>query len=127
MRHAAIGAVGSIEHECRRASPLEACGALPTGGPPMPRTALNFIAPVVRQCIDECVRCHEVCLSTIPYCLEQGGEHAEEGHVVLLRDCAEICPTHIDFMLRGSDEQERISVACAAICRHCAADCDRLS
>jgi len=93
----------------------------------MPRTALNFIAPVVRQCIDECVRCHEVCLSTIPYCLEQAGEHAEEAHIVLLQDCAEICRTHIDFMLRGSDEQERISVACAAICRHCAADCDRLS
>jgi len=93
----------------------------------MPRTALNFIAPVVRQCIDECVRCHEVCLSTIPYCLEQGGEHAEEAHIVLLQDCAEICRTNVDFMLRGSDEQERISVACAAICRHCADDCDRLS
>jgi len=93
----------------------------------MPRTALNFIAPVVRQCIDECVRCHEVCLSTIPYCLEQGDEHAEEAHIVLLQDCAEICRTHVDFMLRGSDEQERISVACAAICRHCADDCDRLS
>ena len=93
----------------------------------MPRTALNFIAPVVRQCIDECVRCHEVCLSTIPYCLEQGGEHAEEAHIVLLQDCAEICRTNVDFMLRGSDEQERISAACAAICRHCADDCDRLS
>ena len=93
----------------------------------MSRTALNFIAPVVRQCIDECVRCHEVCLSTIPYCLEQAGEHAEEAHIVLLQDCAEICRTNVDFMLRGSDEQERISAACAAICRHCADDCDRLS
>ena len=40
----------------------------------MPRTAMNLIDPAVRHCIDECVRCHEVCLSTIPYCLEQGGE-----------------------------------------------------
>ena len=120
-------AVGSVEHERRRVAPREPRGALLTGGPHMPRTALNFIAPVVRQCIDECVRCHEVCLSTIPYCLEQGDEHAEEAHIVLLQDCAEICRTHVDFMLRGSDEQERISVACAAICRHCADDCDRLS
>ena len=120
-------AVGSVEHERRRTAPRGACGTLLTGGPHMPRTALNFIAPVVRQCIDECVRCHEVCLSTIPYCLEQGGEHAEEAHIVLLQDCAEICRTNVDFMLRGSDEQERISVACAAICRHCADDCDRLS
>jgi hypothetical protein len=91
----------------------------------MPRTALNFIAPVVRQCIDECVRCHEVCLSTIPYCLEQGGEHATESHIVLLQDCAAICQTSTDFMLRGSDEQERICAACAAICRRCANECDR--
>ena len=74
----------------------------------MQRTALNFIAPVVRQCIDECVRCNEVCLSTIPYCLEQGGHHAEESHIVLLQDCATICRTNADFMLRGSDEHERI-------------------
>ena len=120
-------AVGSIEHERRRAAPPQPRGALLTGEPHMPRTALNFIAPVVRQCIDECVRCHEVCLSTIPYCLEQADEHAEEAHIVLLQDCAEICRTNVDFMLRGSDEQERISVACAAFCRHCADDCDRLS
>jgi hypothetical protein len=91
----------------------------------MPRTALNFIAPVVRQCIDECVRCHEVCLSTIPYCLEQGGEHACESHIVLLQDCAAICQTSTDFMLRGSDQHERICAACAAICRRCADECDR--
>ena len=90
----------------------------------MPRTALNFIAPVIRQCIDECVRCNEVCLSTIPYCLEQGGQHAEEAHIVLLQDCATICRTNADFMLRGSDEHERICEATAAICRRCANECD---
>ena len=93
----------------------------------MPRTALNFIAPVVRSCIDECVRCNEVCLSTIPYCLEQGGHHAEESHIVLLQDCATICRTNADFMLRGSDEHERVCAVTAAICRRCAEDCDRLS
>ena len=91
----------------------------------MPRTALNFIAPVVRQCIDECVRCNEVCLSTIPYCLEQGGHHAAEAHIVLLQDCATICRTSADFMLRGSDEHPRICAACAAICRRCADECDQ--
>jgi hypothetical protein len=120
-------AIGSIEHERRRGASRWLRDGLLTGGPHMPRTALNFIAPVVRQCIDECVRCHEVCLSTIPYCLEQGSEHAEEAHIVLLQDCAEICRTNADFMLRGSDEHERVCAACAAICRHCADDCDRLS
>jgi hypothetical protein len=93
----------------------------------MPRTALNVIAPIVRHCIDACVECHEVCLSTIPYCLEQGDYHAAESHIVLLQDCANICQTSADFMLRGSDEHERICAAAAAICRRCADDCDRFS
>jgi hypothetical protein len=91
----------------------------------MPRTAMNLIDPAVRRCIDECVRCHEVCLSTLPYCLEQGGMHAEESHVTLLLDCANICQTSADFMLRGSDEHSRICAACAAICQRCADDCDQ--
>ena len=91
----------------------------------MARTAMNLIDPGVRHCIDECVHCHEICLSTIPYCLEQGGHHAEEAHVTLLLDCANICQTAADFMLRGSDEHARICAACAAICQRCAEDCDQ--
>ena len=92
----------------------------------MPRTALNFIAPVIRQCIDECVRCNEVCLSTIPYCLEQGGQHAEEPHLVLLQDCATICRTNADFMLRGSELHEQTCAVCAEVCLRCAEECDRI-
>ena len=92
-----------------------------------PRTAMNLIDPAVRRCIDECVRCHEVCLSTLPYCLEQGGRHASEAHVVRLLDCANICQTSADFMLRGSDEHARVCAACAAICQRCAEDCDQFT
>lgn len=91
----------------------------------MPRTAMNLIDPAVRDCIDECVRCHEVCLSTVPYCLELGGRHAGEAHVTLLLDCASICRTSADFMLRGSDEHGRVCAACAAICQRCAEVCDQ--
>lgn len=91
------------------------------------RSAMNVIDPAVRRCIDECVRCHEVCLSTVPYCLEQGGRHADETHVTLLLDCANVCATSADFMLRGSDEHGRICAACAAICHRCAEACDEFS
>ena len=91
----------------------------------MPRTAMNLIDPAVRHCIDECVRCHEVCLSTIPYCLEQGGEHASEANVTLLQDCATVCRTSADFMLRGSDEYGRMCAVAAAIAQRCAEDCDQ--
>ena len=93
----------------------------------MTRTAMNLIDPAVRRCIDECVRCHEVCLSTIPYCLEQGAQHAEEAHITLLQDCGAICQTTADFMLRGSDEHARICAACAAVCQRCAEDCDQFT
>lgn len=93
----------------------------------MPRTAMNLIDPAVRSCIDGCVRCYEVCLSTVPYCLEQGGRHAKEAHITLLLDCAKICQTAVDFMLRGSDEHGRISAACAALCQRCAEDCDQFA
>jgi hypothetical protein len=88
---------------------------------------MNLIDPEVRRCIDECTRCHEVCLSTIPYCLEQGGQHAAEEHITLLLDCANICQTSADFMLRGSDEHARICAVCAALCSRCAEDCDQFA
>jgi hypothetical protein len=88
---------------------------------------MNVIDPAVRRCIDDCVRCHEVCLSTIPYCLEMGGRHAEEAHITLLLDCANIAQTSADFMLRGSDEHARVCDACSVICRRCADDCDNFA
>jgi hypothetical protein len=88
---------------------------------------MNLIDPEVRRCIDECLRCHEVCLSTIAYCLKHGEEHAAEAHITLLLDCANVCQTSADFMLRGSDEHARICAVCAALSSRCAEDCDRFT
>jgi hypothetical protein len=85
---------------------------------------MNLIDPGVRHCIDDCVRCHEVCLSTVAYCLDQGGRPSEKAHVTLLLDCADICVTSADFMLRGSDEHVRICAACASLCHRCAEVCE---
>ncbi len=93
----------------------------------MPRTAMNLIAPALRHCIDACVRCHEVCLSTLPYCLGQGGHHTSLAHITILYDCATICQMTADFMLRASDEHARICALCAVLCERCAEDCERFS
>jgi hypothetical protein len=77
----------------------------------------------LHQCIEECVDCHSICLNTTTYCLEQGGRHAEGGHMRLLIDCAEICQTSANFMLRGSPLHARTSAVCAEICARCAEDC----
>ena len=79
-----------------------------------------------RQCIQECTNCHQVCLQTIQHCLQMGGKHAEQAHVRLLADCAQICGVSADFMLRGSDLHSNTCEVCATVCHRCGEDCDRI-
>lgn len=77
-------------------------------------------------CIESCNACHRVCLETIAWCLEQGGEHAGAAHITLLQDCAEICVVSADFMIRGSDLHGRVCAVCAEVCERCAQACEGL-
>jgi hypothetical protein len=56
-----------------------------------------------------------------------GGKHAEAGHIRLMLDCAEICQTSANFMLRRSEVHGRTCGVCAEVCRRCAEDCERFS
>lgn len=82
------------------------------------------VDPEMQACIDACTRCHQVCLDTIQYCLSMGGDHADPAHIALLQDCAQICATSADFMLRGSDFHPSTCSVCADVCEACADDCD---
>ena len=86
---------------------------------------MPHVSPEMRQCIQECQNCHSICLETVPHCLEKGGPHAEAAHIRLLLDCAQICQTSADYMLRGSDLHVRTCAVCAEVCERCAADCER--
>lgn len=79
----------------------------------------------LHHCIEECSTCHSTCLNTLTYCLERGGHHAAAAHVRLLIDCAEICQTSANFMMRGSMLHAEICAVCAEICSQCADDCVR--
>ncbi len=81
----------------------------------------------MKQCIQNCLDCHSICLNTVTYCLQQGGMHSELPHIRLMLDCAEICQTSANFMLRGSEMHIRTCAICAEICFKCAEDCDRMS
>jgi hypothetical protein len=85
------------------------------------------ISADMRECIDNCTNCHNICLETIVHCLQMGGKHAETAHVRLLMDCAEICATSANFMLRGSDLHSRTCAVCAEVCKRCADDCEQLA
>lgn len=79
----------------------------------------------MRECIDQCQRCQEICLQLISHCLELGGRHSEPSHISMLIACAEICHTSARFMLLGSKHHVRTCEACAEVCEACAEDCER--
>lgn len=81
----------------------------------------------MRDCIQECHRCHDICMETTAHCLEMGGEHAEPGHIQVMLDCAELCQTSANFMLRMSDMHGDVCDLCAEACDRCAEDCERFT
>lgn len=80
----------------------------------------------MQECIQACQQCHSICLTTVQHCLQMGGRHAAPQHITLLLDCAQICQTSADFMLRGSELHGRTCGVCAEVCERCAQDCERL-
>ena len=94
---------------------------------PMQKGDMKMSDRDMKACIDECEKCHRICVETAQYCLDKGGRHAAAEHVRLLMDCAEICQTSANFMLRGSAVHKPICGACAEVCKRCAESCDGLS
>ena len=80
----------------------------------------------MQECLDNCRECHSICTETAQHCLQMGGTHAEAAHVRLLLDCAQICQTSADFMLRGSSYHTRTCGICADICSACAESCEQI-
>ena len=80
----------------------------------------------MQRCIEECTSCHQICIQTVSHCLQMGGKHAEARHIGLLLDCAQICQTSADYMLRGSQFHTRTCAVCAEVCEACAQDCERV-
>ena len=79
----------------------------------------------MKECIENCQTCHRVCLEMLAtHCLEVGGKHVESKHFKLMLDCAQICQTSADFMLRDSELHAHICAVCAKICEACAASCE---
>lgn len=86
----------------------------------------HHIDASMRACIDECQTCHALCLECASHCLSLGGKLAGYEHQTLLQDCADICRTAADFMLRGSALHRETCRACAEVCDRCAASCESM-
>lgn len=81
----------------------------------------------MKECIHNCLDCHSICLNTVNHCLKMGGEHASPHHIGIMLDCAEICQTSANFMLRDSSMHGRVCGVCAEACERCAEECERLA
>jgi Domain of Unknown Function (DUF326) len=79
----------------------------------------------VRECIKDSLDCYQNCTETIIKCLSMGGKHTKYKHLNLLMDCAKICSTNAEFMLRNSTYYPQICGITADICDECADSCDR--
>jgi hypothetical protein len=81
----------------------------------------------MEQAIENCTNCHRVCLEIAArHFRGEDAPRLEETLIRLLLDCADICRTSADFMIRGSDMHGHVCRACAAVCFRCADECDRL-
>lgn len=79
----------------------------------------------VQECLKDSLDCYRSCSETIIRCLIMGGKHAEYEHINLLMDCAKMCNTNADFMLRNSTYYPQTCGITADICDECADTCDR--
>jgi hypothetical protein len=94
--------------------------------PIMPDANGQELSTEMLDCIRMCSDCHRACTETLVYCMHQGGRHTEPNQLRLLMDCAQICQTSADFMLRGSDQHYATCGACAEVCQRCADDCEQM-
>jgi hypothetical protein len=81
----------------------------------------------MQKCIQLCRDCHAMCIQTISHCLKLGGRHATLEHIRLFEDCAQMCVTAADYMLRESPFHDRICRVCSDLCKQCGKDCEQVA
>ena len=89
----------------------------------MPHTMGQDMNANMKQCIENCTECHNICVATLAHCLDMGGMHVEAAHLKSLLDCADTCRASADFMLRGSELHAQVCGVCAEACERCAKSC----
>lgn len=81
----------------------------------------------MERCVQNCLDCYRLCMETVAHCLRMGGEHASPEHIGQLLDCAALCRTAAELMLRGSSLHPATCGVCAEACRACAESCERIA
>ncbi len=90
-------------------------------------TMNNQMVKEMQECIENCSACHNICLVTVPHCLQMGGEHSSPHHITTLLACAEICQSSASFMLLNSPLHGSVCALCAEACERCAQECEKMA
>ena len=81
----------------------------------------------MNECIELCAASHVMCLETANYVATSIRSAASVALISLLNDCAEICQTTSNSMVRKSALHTTLCRACAEACEKCARECERQS
>jgi hypothetical protein len=85
------------------------------------------MAMPMKECIDLCTASHVMCLATANYVANADRSAVPVQLIALLNDCAEICQSTANSMVRASALHTILCRACAEACETCARECERHS
>lgn len=82
--------------------------------------------PWLRDAVTDCIDGSVLCKETISYCLD-GAATLDEGLIVSLLSCSDVCRTTSDFIVIEGDLAAESSQFCAIVCERSAQRCDRMA
>jgi hypothetical protein len=84
------------------------------------------ITTEMRRCIEAASDSYSACTETLTYSLDGRFELTDPRHLRLLIDCAEVCQTTENALLRASELGQLLATVCAEACEKVAESCRRL-
>jgi hypothetical protein len=94
---------------------------------PSPSQGGHHTDDEMQKCIQLCRDCHAMCTQIIAHCLKLGGRHAAPDHIRLFQDCAQMCATAADYMVRESPFHNQVCQLCSDLCKQCGKDCEQVA
>lgn len=76
----------------------------------------------MRQAMEDCTKCHTMCMETMAQCMEMG---CEASMMKTLMQCAQMCTMCADALCCGSEFTTQICDLCAQMCETCAKMCEK--
>lgn len=87
---------------------------------------INRLSVNSEEAIERSLDCFRVTTNCLQHCLSRGGEHADQRHISLMKECAEISRLTASFMIEKSDFSHDLCGLCAKICDACADSCEEI-